>query len=543
MGQIRIDVYSNAGAKVSQLPLYPIACKYSVILDEIGAFQFAVRATELSTVSLALAQQVWIHHEGEGFVFKGYVGRIETLVDVDDSKITVVSGDSVAREMVWGNTLLNLTYQGQPLSTVIDDLTDLAPPWGIGTIKAGTSTDLKFRGVSAWKAMLIAAEYNVCHVREDSVTHTVDVDVFGVVNNLLLTNFAAISPVHLNEADATKRAFPITNLKVLAHETDVWNRIIGLGGGENLNELTLQHSTGAGISSATGPDGETYYYMRDATSETAYGIRTRVKKWEKIYPITNDDTGHLNAANALHGAVSTAIARMKDPLTTYEVQCAGMKHFIAGTTTPYLEVGDKLSVLYQGIVEDVSGRRSWLNIDADLWLMGFEREWDERGNDLWNMELSTVDRHPVDDDALIGSVVDEVSGIKLSDQLYTYVREQTEVDVVFVGAGFSRFVTPAFTEDVRLHQVVFELTISGAAGTPISLATRVGGVDTDRTGALGGPWGNGTYTLDLTSYFTGNYQQPVSRTSSTFSIKVTTTGAVTVGGNWKVLTTASSLRL
>lgn len=71
------------------------------------------------------------------------------------------------------------------------------------------------------------------------------------------------------------------------------------------------------ISSATGPDGRTYYYLEDAAAVSAYGRRERVLSVKDAIPLANSAAGFQAAANALYDVTATFLERAAAPLESY----------------------------------------------------------------------------------------------------------------------------------------------------------------------------------------------------------------------------------
>lgn len=551
MARLRVDVYSAASAKQNFGPLFPLTARYSHVLDAIGTFEYVFSAEDEKVTNLAIGEQVWLYHEGEGLCFKGSVSSRRIHVDESGQQHMVVSGLSIARELVWANTLLGRNYQGDTVEQVADDLLSLsASPytWTSDDIDVLTSVDLRYNGSSVWAALRYLANYNGLHLREDNINRQIDIGVFGTQRAINLQNIEQVNPLMADNSSV----FPISGIEIVAEESDLWNKVIPLGGGEGINQLTLEFSTGTPLSNAfrpgqSAPDGVRYWFIRDATSVAAYGERTTVRKWERIYPLTNDDTGHLNAANALHRAANYWLNQHKDPLTEYSVSAVGLKHYPLGGGAALLEVGDKIRVRYAGIAWDRSStgatvKRVWVTVNQYLWLLGFERSWDSSGADTWRLDVSTVDRQPQTDTLIIGDVVDDVQGMRLSDTLFNYVRESghNEVTYAAIAGGNSIWAVEYFTYDSMLHQVTFEAEIS-TAGTPnFTIATNDGGGWIDRTAFFSGPFNAGVFSFDMTLFFQGNYGQPqrgVNAVRFTNSLGV----AATIKAYFKSLVTTTTL--
>jgi hypothetical protein len=396
-GAIRIDVFNADGSPRSEGPVTNVlACQYQNALGQIGSYAFTVPAAHERSAILVTGRIIRITRRGEGVVFQGLIDRAETVVASDGSHQLVVSGSSVARELVWANTLLGFELNADTLDDSIDALLS-GTGWTRG--QTGTSTitaSARFDGATIWQALAKLADIFGFHLRENSGTREIDIDEFGTnTSGLTLRAFEAVSP---EQDDPLLR--PITGLRILAESTDIWNRIIPIGQRAGISgvNITLEDATRSvangnpyDVDSAIGPDGETYYYIEDAASVAAHGVRTKVLQIKDVVPLGLTGTDAENASNALYDEAVTYLQRHTDSQTAYEVSAVGLKHLVNGS--PVVNLGDTISVQFRGVVQDAGGRRLWKNVDADLYLMGYQRTITDAGADEWSLTASTLARH------------------------------------------------------------------------------------------------------------------------------------------------------
>lgn len=418
--RVRVDVYDSAGNRLGAGPFAAVlAASYRMELDRIGSFSFDTPAHDERAALLAQGNEVRIYREGEGLVFRGLVDRTTRLVGADGSLVLQVSGSSIARRLAWRNTLLGRTFDGDTLASAVGTLLT-GSGWSPGSLDTPATTLLaRFDGLPLWAALGKIAEVFRLHVREDLWDQEVDVGAFGAIGGVVLRNVEAISPA-LRE---NRRLAPISGLRVLEESADIWNRIVPLGAGEGVNKLDLRYATRSSpyaVQSALGPDGRTYYFLEDAASVAAYGRRTRVLSVKDALPLANSPAGFTGAANALYDVAATWLARHKDPRTAYEVEVVGLRH-LDEDGVPLFQVGDLLRLVYRGIAQRSDGtREAWLSVDANLWLMGFERSFRDDGSDSWSLTVATVDRHEEDETSRLAEVFEGMHALNVSLRPYTY---------------------------------------------------------------------------------------------------------------------------
>jgi len=292
--------------------------------------------------------------------------------------------------------------------------------WSAGALDVPATTLLaRFDGVPLWSALARVAETFGLHLRDDPWNAQVDVGAFGASSGLVLQNVEAVSPF-LRE---NQRLAPVAKLGVLAESTEVWNRVIPLGAGEGVNKLDLRYATRAApyaVQTATGPDGQPFWYLEDAASVAAYGRRTRVLAVKDALPLANSPAGFTAAANALYDVAATWLARRAAVRTAYEVEAVGLRHLDAAGA-PLFQVGDRLRLVYRGVSRRPDGARdAWLAVDAELWLLGFQRSFRDDGSDAWSLTVATVDRHEEDATAKLAEVVEGMHALEVSLRPYTY---------------------------------------------------------------------------------------------------------------------------
>lgn len=473
--RIALDVYQLGGPRVGSGPITAVlAARYSGRADEIGAWSATVPATVENADELVRGREVRLRREGEGVVFRGVIDRADVTVGDRDERLLDIGGQSIAAELLWANTLLGRTFSGAPVSDAAATLLS-GTGWNLGAVGSGPLVSSRFDGASIWAALREIAETFGWHLVEDNLTRSVTLDEVGSPSGLVLRQ--------VDQPDPDLAVVPLTSLGIRDEQTELWNRIIPLGAGEGVNVLTLQRSTRAApysIQQATGPDGLSYWFLEDAASVVANGARTRVLKFDDVAPLSNSAAEVEAAANALYDVASAWLGYHANPVEFYEAGIAGLHHIDPNTSQRTFRVGQTARLQWRGVVEDEAGTRLWRSVDADVYLMGYEREFRSDGSDVWRLELATADRHAEGAGDRIVQAIEDLWAIKTAMKPYTY-REIHGPFVESIDASNTASFPVDFDGNVTyLHQALLQLrkrrvksnvTAAAAGGGQTSSAT------------------------------------------------------------------------
>src|SRR5574343_1687093 len=445
--RIRIDVYTAAGAKVDAGPITDVlAFDYALELDRIGSFSCDLPATSRQGDSIAQGYELRFHREGEGLVFRGIVERVTTVVGSSGQLVRRVSGPSIARELARLSTLLGRSFSGATLAVAVGDNATSGSllhgtGWAPGSLASPATTLLaRFDGPNRWEALAKVAEIFRVHVREDNLNREVDLEAEEESEDLVTT-------------------------------------VIPLGTGEGLNQLDLRYSNRAtpyAISNATGPDGRTYYYLEDASAVSSYGRRERVLSVKDAIPLANSAAGFQAAANALYDVAATFLSRASSPLVSYRVAVTGLRHL--GTSgTPLVALGQTVRVVYRGIVsEESTGARAWRSIDANLYVMGFRRSFDDAGGDAWQLTVNSIDRYQDDPASRITEAFQSMHALQVSLRNYTY-HEVHILNRTSIESGKNATLTVKWDANISLvHQAKLTFKVQSLRSN-VSVAASGGG--------------------------------------------------------------------
>lgn len=429
--RLRVDVYDASGVLLAAGPLFhATGFDYTLTLDRVGAFKLDLPATDTRASLFTQGNEVRVYFEGEGLVFRGIVDHCDFKPQANGSIGMTVTGGSIGRQLVFANSLLGRTYNIVTLANFMlaSGAGILAGTgWAPGTLDVPTTNLLaRFDGVSISECINKAATQFRLHWRENILVKTIDVGAFGTnPNGLIFQNIEMMSP---NMAAANANLYPISNLTIVEESPDLWNKIVALGAGDGINQLTLRYSdrtTGAGfpynVQTATGPDGVTpYYFLRDATSATAYTERVKILSVKDAIPLANSPAGFTAAANALYDIAATWLQRHKDPQFIYDVTVENLRN-LDGSGNPLFRVGDKVTLNYNGVVTDKAGVRSaWKTIAASVTILSVTRTFKQDGSWAWRIQVSNVDRLRDSIEQTLTTVFNNVWALNVSPSPYTY---------------------------------------------------------------------------------------------------------------------------
>lgn len=147
--------------------------------------------------------------------------------------------------------------------------------------------------------------------------------------------------------------------------------------------------------------GPKLYYLEDAASVTAYGRRVEMMIEEASKLVGATSTQLEASTNTLYDLASTRLARIKDPVTFYEVRASYLG------SISWL-VGDSIRVDYQGFTD----AGVWLSVNTDLIVMERTENFGEDGVRRWELVLATQYRDPPSDSDLFAQQVERIMALE-----------------------------------------------------------------------------------------------------------------------------------
>lgn len=412
---LRADLFSVDGEPLATGPLLAIlGASYSAGLDEIGTFEIAVPAGDPALALIDDGTRIRLYRAGEGLLFRGILGPAETIVTPDGHMATSLRGMSLAQELAWASTLVGTEYLNVPMPGVADDLLD-GTGWSVYAVASDArNVTAQYTGSSIWQAITHAATMFGWHVRERNLARQIEIGPMGADSGIVLSNVDAVHPA------GDMGVQPIAHITITDQQDELWNRVVPLGGGEGINVLTLQYSNRTSpytIQQGTDRAGNPYWYIEDAASIARHGVRERVLSASDLIPLSNGPAEIRNAANALYDVAAAWLGWHGVAREAYQVDALGLRHIVGGQEA--LRVGDRARLRYRGVVSTPEGTRVWRDIDQDVWILGYARQFDEDGVDRWSLKLSTVDRETPSDAEVVAKALEDLWAIQTAKRPYT----------------------------------------------------------------------------------------------------------------------------
>jgi hypothetical protein len=139
----------------------------------------------------------------------------------------------------------------------------------------------------------------------------------------------------------------------------------------------------------------------DQASVAQWGRRERVLAFKDVAPLSNTTAALQVAANVLYDLATVQARRWRQPITAYKLT--------ARNVPTSLLPGDKVRLRFRGLAQTLRGTYSYLDIDAELWVLQIKRTFEASGADSWELTVSTADLPLGQSDADVVARVAELS--------------------------------------------------------------------------------------------------------------------------------------
>lgn len=398
MARMRIELHEAGGAKLPVGPLTKVTdWQYGDAVGTPGAFSFSYPASDRKCAAIEKGRYARLYVVGEGYVFQGKIEKVTASTSAKGDRMVQASGRGAAVELIALKTKGATFNETGTIAAAVSSLVT-GTSWAAGQLGTPSLSTYSrgFFGVSKFEALNKLAELFGWLVRFDGRTRTLDLHALGEASGLRLG--AMEGPVPQGLANNPKFV-PLANLALTEDIAEVVTRVIPFGQEQGISgdRVTLELATVTSpytVQSAVGDDGETYWYLVDGAAESAAGgVTEEYVTFQDIVPASTASADRIRAANALHGAASTYLRRRKDAFRSLVVQPALMKHIRNGADT--FRVGQTVRVTFDGWVKDRTGRREWLAVDEDLYVMGYTRR-SAGEKDAWALQVSSSPRRAPD---------------------------------------------------------------------------------------------------------------------------------------------------
>lgn len=359
-GAFRIDLLDpTTRMKVGDFPISTATqVTRSEGLDRIGKWQFDLPVTDpaLADIEGKDFAVYWLYR-GETY-FLGECSYLDHGVDAGRAVQVTASGR--LRDLQ-RQTVLQRGFDGatDDVNDVLSTIVPLRAGWGLGAVDTvAKAAPMDFWYETIFDGVALLASTFGQHFREGGSPRTLDFGAFGQESGLL-----AVGGEELQlppEFYGNPEVCPVDTLSVAYQSSQIVNRLIPFGGAVGVATIDLRETTvtqaGYPVRNANLPGGGKYYYIDDPTSVAQYGLTERRFLRKDLRPISNSPAARRYAANVLYEAALASLLNLKDRQTIYDLS-------LAGWAPGRVRVGDKIRVLYRGVVETRSGSQAWLDID------------------------------------------------------------------------------------------------------------------------------------------------------------------------------------
>lgn len=495
--RIWADVYDTSGAqRLAPGPITAIqSASVTRALDGPGSFTLSLAGSDMRTLQYITNKsylKIYTDNAGSSvsaafrLLGEGIVEEIRVRESSGGVAFSITGYDPLSL-LKQKNTLMNRSYSGQSVSTIASSLAALAG--FTASVSGGIPTSIRYDGETVLKAFQMLCESQGLHFRLGSAANTIEVNAMG--------NISGYRAINARKAEAdfynNDYAYLLDSLDIVTDSKDIANWIVPFGAGEGVAALTLQHSTRTTpytIQSSAGPDGRTFYYLKDTTSIGLYGQIEKIVTFKDIAPLTNTEADTVAAANALYDAAAAYLARYASKLEIYGMTVRKVWNTI--------KPGDKIYVRYKGIVTRDGSPFTYRDINQDMWILEATENVSNSGLTV-SFKVATIDRYEQNAAQRIIAAQDAIAlrnrrpNPVPTVSTFTHLSDISSTFPAIIPVRISDAVISLIRCQVRLKTSSRE----GSSATPTTISVYVDNVD--RTSALGGPWagGGGATTINL----------------------------------------------
>jgi hypothetical protein len=490
-GLIRIDITDAGGTRYGGGPLTTVlSLSRERKLDRIGEIRFPVPATDPRSAYLQIGRRYHIYHRILGDLGE-FIHRDSALRPGQHPVLEIIA-DDLTRELAGVNCLFNRQFSNNYLGTIVTTLLELVAGWSAGTMENVGYTTVEFRGESVLNAIVELANSGGAHFRLGIVARTLDFGLFGSASGIRCVGADIIDPAM---EDADELAI-ISSIEIASEGAGIVNRLIPFGAGEGESQLSLRWTTIADpsypVHSGSNPDGSTYYYIEDVTSQAAYGLVVYPLVRSDIRPLTNSDVDMTNAANALYNAALAALLARKDPQVSYRMQVKKL----VGSLRP----GETVCVVYRGVVTHEGVAYKWLDLNSDLTVLSIKDNFAADGSITHELEVSASGLRPMDDTGIVTQMQRDM----------IVLQQHVQPSMTYHKVGpYERELAPSFdvqipvrigSEVLLLHHALLRFATKPLRATATGVASGGGSTQTSESGGGGTSGSSGNHRHVMFSY-------------------------------------------
>lgn len=363
-------------------------------LDKIGSLTFTIPTIDELSDYLVTGTYFEIYDSVDGFLGV-FLFKSKSISENNGTSITTVHCYSVLKELTFETVGFNRSYENEPVSDVIQDLVSLYPGWTVLIENGLNNTTIDFQGESIYRAIDEQRDRNIAHFRlSGNSARELEFGYFGDVSDIVFTNLRG---QHIPAFENNNTIALVNSLSITNESDEIFNRIIPLGFGQGVSQLTIEQATlgDYDIGIGTNQDGSSYYYIEDDLSSGNYGTRTRILSLPNIRPIDNNEQNIINASNALKLTAEAYLSKHLEPSTEYQIKVSAIRQ--------PLKVGNIVRIVYKGLANN----RKYVDVDGYFYVMDLTRNREVDGKRTFDITISSVDvRRTSDQDVIVDVVRD-----------------------------------------------------------------------------------------------------------------------------------------
>lgn len=369
-------------------------------LDAIGTLSFTMPAGDRKARYITTGVRFDVYDSKDAYLGR-YLFKSKEITDNNGQGILTVTCYDYLKELSERSVYFNRTYNFDTIPTIIGDLMSIVG-WSTIVTEDGES-QITFQGESILRAIDELRDRQGSHYRLSfDKTTKVPILEFGPFGDLSDVNFEQFNGQIQSEFLQSNNAI-ITGARIVEESDEIYNRVIPLGAGQGVSQLTIEDATLGVYTTQTGTntDGSFFYYIEDTDSITNYGIKERIISFPNIIPLTNSDANVINAANTLKLTCEAYLQKHLIPRKEYQIEVINLPSDVLP--------GDKIHVRY---VQQVNGI-TYISIDDDFWVLEISRNRNASGDRSYSIKIANVDQLRTTDQDVIVDVVRDLNSINV----------------------------------------------------------------------------------------------------------------------------------
>ena len=399
-GAFRIDVYDVTGTTKLGVIMTAISVGRTRSLNEVGAASFTLPTLDPISANIQLGRRYRIYHDQDGFLGE-YIHRDYTTDTGSGNPITTVNADATLKLLANKMAKFNRSIQqpaGLAAQAIVNAANEVDPylgaptPWSCDIYDSTPSTlgdiTLDIQGQSVLSALDTARKMVRANFRQ-TATYKVQ---FGTFSNITQSQYGVlkyaagkyfgnvVGGVVYNASNVeqvtpeleTSTTSIVTACKVVQSATKIVNRLVVLGAGDALNQLTMQATydsyashkpDDAGaftyvVKRNANPDGTgVVYFCNILTGGVGYGVNTPPTVVFSGGGATTQATGHAIVSGGVLIAIvvdTQGIGYTSQP----SIGLSGGDASVQGTAEAYINsyyyyIEDQTSIATYGLYEEV----------------------------------------------------------------------------------------------------------------------------------------------------------------------------------------------